>query len=54
MPGVYEPAGMQYQRCFIRYWGAKDMGVSTAYGEENGSREKMDELYSFGKTIKYD
>ena len=45
---VYSGAIFEYQNSFLLYLGLQDMGMFTAYGKENGSPEKLQELYNFG------
>lgn len=45
---MYDGAMFSYEGDFLDYLGLEDMGVFTAYGEENGSAEKLDELRKFG------
>ncbi|WP_332108579.1 MULTISPECIES: flavodoxin family protein [Anaerovoracaceae] len=49
--GVYGPAKQQYRQALINYMGLKDMGVITAYGSQNKSAEKLQQVYEFGKGI---
>ena len=41
-----------YQGDFLDYLGLEDMGVFTAHGTENGSKEKLAELRTFGESLK--
>lgn len=49
---VYGGAVYEYQNSFLDYLGLENMGICTAYGDQNRSREKLDELYSLGKNLK--
>jgi multimeric flavodoxin WrbA len=51
-PFVYGPAIAQYYQSIVEYWGVENAGIFTANGEQNKSREKRDELYGFGKSLK--
>jgi multimeric flavodoxin WrbA len=51
-PFVYGPAITQYYQSIVEYWGVENAGIFTANGEQNKSREKRDELYGFGKSLK--
>ena len=42
----------EYQNSFLSYLHLEDMGIFTAYDEQNQSPEKMEELYQFGKSLK--
>ena len=48
---VYSGAIYEYQNSFLNYLHLEDMGIYTAYGRQNKSPEKLDELYQFGKTL---
>lgn len=48
---VYDGAIYAYRKGFIEYLGLEDMGVFTAYDEQNQSPEKMQELRDFGKGL---
>lgn len=48
---MYSGAIYEYQNSFLLYLDLQDMGMFTAYGEENGSPEKLEELYRFGKSL---
>ena len=48
---VYSGAIFEYQNSFLLYLGLQDMGMFTAHGKENGSPEKLEELYQFGKSL---
>ena len=49
---VYSGAIYEYQNSFLSYLHLEDMGIFTAYDEQNQSPEKMEELYQFGKSLK--
>ena len=51
-PFVYGPAITQYYQSIVEYWGVENAGIFTANGEQNKYREKRDELYGFGKSLK--
>ena len=48
---MYKGAMFSYQGDFLDYLGLEDMGVFTAYGSENGSEAKSDELKKFGLSL---
>lgn len=50
-PSIYEGALYSYNGDFLDYLGLEDMGVFTAYGSENGSAEKLEELRTFGRNL---
>ena len=49
---MYDGAMFSYQGDFLDYLGLENMGVYTAHGAENGSKEKMAELRAFGESLK--
>lgn len=49
---MYDGAMFSYKGDFLDYLGLEDMGVYTAHGLENGSPEKLDEIRSFGASLK--
>lgn len=49
---VYGGAIYEYQNSFLSYLHLEDMGIFTAYGEQNQSSEKLEGLYRFGKSLK--
>lgn len=49
---VYGGAIYEYQNSFLSYLHLEDMGIFTAYDEQNQSPEKLEELYQFGKSMK--
>ena len=48
---VYGGAIYEYQNSFLDYLQLEDMGIFTAYDEQNQSPEKLEELYQFGKSL---
>ncbi len=48
---MYDGALFSFKGDFLDYLGLEDMGVFTAYGAENGSQEKLEELKEFGKSL---
>lgn len=51
-PDMYDGAMFSYQGDFLDFLGLENMGVYTAYGEENNSAEKLKELKNFGMSLK--
>lgn len=51
-PDMYEGALFSFKGDFLGYLGLENMGVFTAYGSENGSKEKLEELRNFGLSLK--
>ncbi len=49
---VYGGTIYEYQNSFLSYLHLEDMGIFTAYDEQNQSPEKLEELYQFGKSLK--
>lgn len=49
---MYDGALFSFKGDFLDYLGLQNMGVFTAYGTENGSKEKLDELRVFGVSLK--
>lgn len=49
---VYCGAIYEYQNSFLNYLKLEDMGIYSAYGEQNKSQAKLEELKAFGKSIK--
>jgi Multimeric flavodoxin WrbA len=49
---VYCGAIYEYQNSFLNYLKLEDMGIFSAYGEENKSEEKLEELREFGRKLK--
>lgn len=50
-PQMYDGALFSYRGDFLEFLGLEDMGVFTAYGNENGSDKKRKELYNFGRSL---
>lgn len=48
---MYDGARFSYEGDFLDYLGLEGMGVFTAYGTENGSAEKLNELKAFGASL---
>lgn len=48
---VYEGAIYAYRKSFPEYLGVEDMGVFTAFGEQNKSPEKLQEQKDFGRGL---
>lgn len=48
---VYGGAVYEYRNSFLDYLHLEDMGIFTAYGRQNQSPEKLEELYCFGKGL---
>lgn len=51
-PDMYDGVMFSYKGDFLDYLGLKNMGVYTAYGDENGSEIKLKELRNFGMSLK--
>lgn len=49
---VYCGAIYEYQNSFLNYLKLEDMGIYSAYGKQNKSDEKLDELRKFGRSLK--
>ena len=49
---VYGGAIYEYQNSFLDYLKLEDMGVFTAFKEQNKSEEKLSELREFGRSLK--
>lgn len=49
---VYCGAIYEYQNSFLNYLKLEDMGIYSAYGEQNNSQVKLEELKAFGKNLK--
>ena len=49
---VYCGAIYEYQNSFLNYLKLEDMGIFSAYGKQNKSEEKLNEIREFGKTLK--
>jgi len=48
---VYDGAIYEYQNSFLDYLKLENMGIFTAYGKQNKSEEKLEELKAFGKSL---
>ena len=48
---VYGGAMYEYQNSFLNYLKLEDMGVFTAFGKQNKSEEKLEELRNFGCSL---
>ncbi|MCM1514750.1 MAG: flavodoxin family protein [Anaeroplasma bactoclasticum] len=48
---MYVGAEFSFKGDFLDYLGLQNMGVFTAHGYENGSKEKLKELYNFGLSL---
>ena len=48
---VYDGAIYAYENSFVQYLHLEDCGVYTAYGSQNQSEEKKQELYQFGLSL---
>lgn len=51
-PDMYDGALFSFKGDFLGYLGLENMGVFTAHGSENGSKEKLDELRNFGLSLR--
>lgn len=49
---MYDGALFSYKGDFVDYLGLESMGVYTAYEDENGSSEKLEEIQKFGASLK--
>ena len=49
---MYDGAMFSFQGDFLDYLGLENMGVYTAHGTENGSKKKLEELRTFGESLK--
>lgn len=49
---VYCGAIYEYQNSFLNYLKLEDMGIYSAYGKQNKSEEKLNELREFGRKLK--
>ena len=49
---VYGGTIYEYQNSFLDYLKLEDMGIFTAFGKQNKSEEKLDELREFGRHLK--
>ena len=50
-PDMYDGALFSFRGDFLDYLGLENMGVFTAYGVENGSERKSEELRAFGASL---
>ena len=50
--GVYDGAIYEYKNSFLDYLKLEDMGIFTAFGKQNKSEEKLDELREFGRHLR--
>lgn len=48
---MYDGALFSFEGDFLDYLGLENMGVYTAYGYENGSAAKLEELKKFGESL---
>ncbi len=48
---VYCGAIYEYQNSFLNYLHLEDMGIYSAFGKENQSEEKLNELREFGRSL---
>lgn len=48
---MYDGALFSFRGDFLDYLGLENMGVFTAYGDQNGSQEKLKELHDFGSSL---
>ena len=48
---VYDACICMYRKGFIEYLKLEDMGSFTAYGKQNKSPEKLNELKEFGRSL---
>ena len=49
---MYDGAVFSFEGDFLGYLGLENMGVYTAHGSENGSKEKLAELRAFGRQLR--
>lgn len=49
---VYCGAIYEYQNSFLNYLKLEDMGIYSAFGKQNKSEEKLNELMNFGRSLK--
>ena len=49
---VYCGAIYEYQNSFLNYLKLEDMGIYSAFGKQNKSEEKLNELREFGRRLK--
>lgn len=48
---MYDGALFSFKGDFLDYLGLENMGVFTAYGAQNGSAAKLEELREFGASL---
>ena len=48
---VYDGAIYEYENSFLDYLKLENMGIYTAFDKQNKSKEKLEELYQFGKNL---
>lgn len=48
---VYNGAIYEYEKSFLEYLNLENMGIFTAFGKQNKSPEKLDELRVFGRNL---
>ena len=48
---VYSGAIFEYQNSFLQYLHLEDMGMFSAYGKQNNSPDKLNELREFGRSL---
>lgn len=48
---VYSGAIYEYQNSFLNYLHLEDMGIFTAYDQQNKTPETLEKLYQFGKSL---
>ncbi|MCH4184154.1 MAG: flavodoxin family protein [Eggerthellaceae bacterium] len=48
---VYDGAISEYHQAFTEWMNLEDMGIFTAYGSQNKSPRKLQELYNFGRSL---
>lgn len=49
---VYQGAIYEYRNSFLNYLKLENMGIFTAFDEQNKSDKKLDELRQFGQSLK--
>ena len=49
---VYDGAIYEYRNSFLNYLKLENVGIFTAFGKQNKSEEKLDELRKFGQSLK--
>lgn len=48
---VYASSIQEYNEAFLGYMGTQDMGIITAYGDQNKSKKKLAEARALGKSL---